>query len=324
MPRTAPRVDLGRVVDRVRGGPAMAQKAAIAAVRDVFGPGDFFSGPGDDGAVVPVGAEQSVVCGEAILPSFAQADPFGAGLAAVLANVNDLAAMGAEPLAIVDALTGDEDHCRRALEGLRAGSRLYDVPVVGGHLTVTEGPASVSAFALGRCTSPLSATAAAPGQHLLVLSLLDGHLREDFPFFRSFDERGGRLAGDVRLLPELAAAGLCRAAKDVSMAGLLGSIAMLLEPSACGVAVDLDAIRVPEGVTLEQWLLAFPCYAFLLLVPATSVAECARRASRRSLALDDVGCLDSTGVVRLTQDGDEAVLVDFATDQVTGLRDVPR
>ena len=52
-------------------------------------------GPGDDGAVVEIlGGRSVVVCGEAIHPPFVAADPHGAGMAAVLANVNDLAAMG--------------------------------------------------------------------------------------------------------------------------------------------------------------------------------------------------------------------------------------
>ena len=72
-------------------------------------------------------------------------------------------------------------------------------------------------------------------------------MRTDFPFFRSFDERGDRMAGDVRVLPALAASGACVAAKDVSMAGLVGSLAMLLEWSRLGVTLDLDALPRPAG-----------------------------------------------------------------------------
>ena len=59
-------------------------------------------------------------------------------------------------------------------------------------------------------------------------------MRTDFPFFRSFDERGSRLAGDVRVLAAVASSGACVAAKDVSMAGLVGSLAMLLEWAGWG------------------------------------------------------------------------------------------
>ena len=50
----------------------------------------------------------------------------------------------------------------------------------------------------------LAAASVRPGQRLGLLGCLDGTMRADFPFFPSFDERGDRLAGDVRLLAELA------------------------------------------------------------------------------------------------------------------------
>src|SRR5215475_13004531 len=252
--------DIDALVEAVRAHPGVRGKAEIGLVREVFGDSDWRSGPGDDGAVVMHEGTALVVGGEAILPAFVAADPYGAGVAAVTTNLNDLAAMGAWPLALVDTVTGPRDVVRPVLEGMRWAAGLYDVPVVGGHLTGTTRPPSLSAFGLGRADRPLSARAAAPGQSLVVAACLDGQMRADFPFFASFDERGDRLAGDVRLLAEGASAGWVVAAKDVSMAGLVGSLAMLLECNRLGATVDLGAVPVPAGVTLREWLLCFPCF----------------------------------------------------------------
>src|SRR3954464_6376336 len=92
--------ELTALVRAVREHPGLSAKSVIGLVSDVFGPSDWLLGPGDDGAVVPLAGTDVVVCGEALLPAFVKADPFGAGIAAVLANVNDLAAMGATPLGI--------------------------------------------------------------------------------------------------------------------------------------------------------------------------------------------------------------------------------
>src|SRR5262245_953737 len=100
--------DLDDLVRRARTAPGLRAKAAIGIVAEVLGGVDWRAGPGDDGAVVPGRDGDLVVGGEAIFPPFVAADPFGAGVAAVLANVNDLAAMGATPLAIVDTVTGPE------------------------------------------------------------------------------------------------------------------------------------------------------------------------------------------------------------------------
>src|SRR4030095_14898891 len=100
------------------------------------------------------------------------------------------------------------DTCRAVLDGMRFASSLYDVPVVGGHLTSSADRVALSAVALGRCPGrPLSALRVRPGQAPALRVCLDGKMRSDFPFFPSFDERGPRLAGDVRLLAELAGGG---------------------------------------------------------------------------------------------------------------------
>jgi selenophosphate synthetase-related protein len=312
-------VDVSALVETVRSHPGVMAKSEIGVVSEVFPGTDWLAGPGDDGAVVTEAGMSLVVGGEAILPSFVAADPYGAGIAAVTTNVNDLAAMGAWPLALVDTVTGPRPVIQRVLEGMRWASGLYQVPVVGGHLTVTGGPPGLSAFGLGRAGRPLSARRAEPGQSLVVACCVDGRMRADFPFFPSFDERGERLAGDVRLLAEGAAAGWVVAAKDVSMAGLVGSLAMLLECNRLGVTLDLDAVPAPPGVALEQWINCFPCFAFLLCVPAGLEGECLRTFTGRGLAAAVAGTLDGTGQVRVCSAGRVATVFDLARESVTNL-----
>jgi selenophosphate synthetase-related protein len=314
---------LAALVEALRAAPGWRAKADIAVVGEVLGSGDWLRGPGDDGAVVAAGGEEVVACGEAILPAFVERDPYSAGVAAILTNVNDVAAMGALPLAVVDTIVGPVETCRAALEGMRFASALYDVPVVGGHLTVSADRTALSAFAVGRCPGPaLSAARVAPDQRLAVVACLEGKMRADFPFFPSFDERGGQLAGDVRLFAELAASGAVVAAKDVSMAGLFGSLAMLLEPTGSGVAIDVASVPVPDGVGFREWAVCFPCYAFLATVPAGD--DRARTAvEQRGLTYADLGAIDTGGRIVLTDGDDSAVVVDLRTEDVTGLRRGP-
>ena len=215
-------------------------------------------------------------------PAFVAADPYGAGVAAVLANVNDLAAMGARPVAMLDTVVGTEPVGREILRGMRWAAELYDVPIVGGHLTRTDGPPALSAFGIGRADRVLSARHAAPGQELVLGCCIEGAMRSDFPFFPSFDERGAR-AGRRRAAARRSwpTAGTAVAAKDVSMAGLVGSLAMLLEPGRLGVSSSTwtccpspTASRSPTG-----WR-CFPCYAFLLTARRTGSSDVSERFRR--------------------------------------------
>lgn len=311
--------DLEALARGLRDLPGVRAKAHIGLVAEVFGGADWYAGPGDDGAVLPAGEGSVVVGGEAILPAFVAQDPYGAGVAAVLANVNDLAAMGAVPVALLDTVVGPEDVSREVLRGMQWAAQLYDVPVVGGHLTRTDGPPALSAFGVGRAERVLSATHAAAGQVLVLGCCLEGQMREDFLFFPSFDERGERLGGDVRLLAELAASGAAVAAKDVSMAGLVGSLAMLLEPGRLGVDVDLDVLPVPEGVPLADWLGCFPCLAFLLTCPPDRVEDCLGGFRDRGLTAQPLGVLTDDGQVRLVRGGQAATVFDLTTEGVTRL-----
>jgi selenophosphate synthetase-related protein len=311
--------DLAELAHRVATHPGTLGKAAIGLVSEVLGGADWLGGPGDDGAVVDTAGGRVVACGEALWPPFVARDPWGAGFAAVLTNVNDVAAMGAEPLGIVNTLSASEGHARAALEGMRRACALYDVRILGGHLTRHEGEPSVSAFALGEVDEPLSVTRVAPGQSLVVAAALDGTMRSDFPFFPAFEQRGERCAGDVRLLAALARAGSCVAAKDVSMAGLVGSLAMLLEWGTFGVEVDLDLLPIPVGVDAGDWLTCFPSFCFVLCVPPGREAVAVAPFHARGLEAAVVGRIDQTGLVRLRRGPDVATAFDLTRQGVTRL-----
>jgi uncharacterized protein len=317
------RSELEALAASLRSNPALSAKREIGLVSEVLGAGSWLSGPGDDGAVVPPNGDSRddvvVACGEALLPAFVAADPYGAGIAAVLANVNDLAAMGATPLAIVDTIVGSPDVAREALRGMKEAAEWYDVTLAGGHLTIHDGLPALSAFGVGRAGEVLSTTHVAAGQALIVAACTEGEMRADFPFFRSFAERSTNLGDDVRVLPYVASSGSCIAAKDISMAGLVGSLAMLLEWSGLGVTVDLARVPCPVGVAMPDWLTCFPAYGFLLCAPPDRVDDCLAPFHARGLEAAVVGEIDETGVVALRAGSAEAAVIDLGRSSVTGL-----
>jgi uncharacterized protein len=109
------------------------------------------------------------------------------------------------------------------------------------------------------------------------------------------------------------------AAKDVSMAGIVGSLAMLLECHRLGVTVDLDAVPIPADVAPAEWLIAFPCFAFLLCVPVGREDDCAEAFLERGIHAPVIGTLDDSGEVALSHGGRRAVVIDLRSEPVTGL-----
>ena len=127
---------------------------------------------GDDGAPVP-GTDLIAAC-DAIVPSMVERDPEWAGWCAVLVNINDLAAMGASPLGLLDAVGArDAAHAARVLAGLARAAEAYGVPVLGGH-TQLGVPAALSVTALGRTGRPVPGGGGRPGHAVRLTADLGG------------------------------------------------------------------------------------------------------------------------------------------------------
>ena len=315
---------LATIAEEVRRYGGFTNKLPISQVRDYFDPTDPVHGPGDDGAIVHAGDQQIVVCGEALSPPFVEGDPHGAGIAAVLANVNDVAAMGGIPLGIVNTVVGPKETAGEVMRGMVDASEMYDVPIVGGHTTQQDGPTSVSAFAVGHAEGVLSMANVAPGQTVLFASFLDGVMREDFPFFTSIDNQANRFAQDVRVPAKVAAAGAAVSAKDVSMAGALGSLAMLLEFKGLGASIDLSAMPTPADTDFLKWMICFPSYAFWLTAEPDQAQNCIDIFEANDLTCAAVGSVSNDSILRITHKDEEAQLIDFSTEAVTGLWDSTR
>jgi uncharacterized protein len=312
-------LDLDQLVDAIRRHSGVTGKQPIAAVRHFVDASDPIHGPGDDGAIVPVGSHHVVACGEAISPPFVRLDPYGAGVAAVLANVNDVAAMGGVPLGIVNTIVATAEVAAEVLRGIRDAAAMYRVPVIGGHTTEHDGPPALSAFAVGEAPAVLSMANIAPGQQLLLACCLDGHMRPDFPFFTSIDQQRHRLGDDIRLFAQVAERNLAVACKDVSMAGPIGSLAMLLEFAKLGADVDLARLPMPADTDVEKWLISFPTYAFWLACADQTVDACVEVFTSVGLTCAAVGTVRHDTRLMLQLGDSEREVLDFSHEHITGL-----
>ncbi|MDS0136044.1 MULTISPECIES: MSMEG_0567/sll0787 family protein [unclassified Amycolatopsis] len=237
---------------------ARATKAALGPLlRGLTGVPGFV---GDDGVPLP-GTDVVAAC-DAIVPAMVERDPEWAGWCSVLVNLNDLAAMGAAPTGLLDALGArDASFAARVLSGLRKASEAYGVPVLGGH-TQFGVPASLSVTALGRTADPVPGGGGRPGQRVWLTADLGGGWRPGYTG-RQWDSTSFRRTPELRALLGSVAAARPAAAKDVSMAGIAGTLGMLAEASGCGAVLDVERVPRPRGASTGDWLTCFPGFAML-------------------------------------------------------------
>lgn len=313
--------DLDALCDALRASRGFAHKRDIGAVLGRLGlQADGTSLPnGDDCAVLPDPSGQGhlLLAIEGLVADFVQAMPWFAGYSAVMVNLSDIAAMGGRPTAVVDALwSADEASAAEVIAGMQAAAQRYGVPLVGGHTNLRAAQAQLAVAVLGRAQALISSFAARPGDRLLMAVDLRGRWMAPFPFWNaSTDAPPERLRGDLALLPALAEQGLLRAGKDISMAGVLGTLLMLAECSGVGARVDLARLPRPAGTTdddaLLRWLCAFPSFGYLLAVPPARAEAVRARFTGREIACADIGEIVAGSRVSLTDGTATSVLWDF-------------
>ena len=327
-------IALDALVQALRASRGIAHKRDIAGVVSALGIADAQARivVGDDCAAIPDGDGYLLLAIEGFLNEFVSAEPWFAGWCGLMVNLSDIYAMGGRPIAVVDALWSDgAERGAPILKGLADAARTYRVPVVGGHSNARCEREQFAVAVLGRATHLLSSFEAQAGDVLLSVIDLRGAYR---PHFSNWDasttQEPGRLRADLEILPQLADGGLCRAAKDISQAGILGTLLMLLECSGVGAAVNLRAIARPAGVAAERWLLqTFPSYGFLLSVSPAHVAAVTRRFAERDLSCQVIGLCDASRQLRLRDGQSEALAWDFHDEPLIGCgpdgtRAVPR
>jgi AIR synthase-related protein len=303
--------------------PGLAAKADIAAVtrrRGLTGAGGAAVPVGDDCAAIPDGDGHLLFAIEGFMNRFVAADPWFAGWCGVMVNLSDIAAMGGRPIAVVDALWSPGDGtAAEILDGLRAAARCYDVPVVGGHSNLSTPQPQLAVAVLGRAERLLTSADARPGDRLVMAVDLRGAWRPPFDNWQAaLGAPADRLRGDLALLPAIAEAGLARAAKDISQAGVVGTAAMLAECSGVGITIDVTAIPAPPDTDPARWLKAFPSFGYLLAVAPEHEAAVIRRFTDRDIAAATIGHIHAGSVVAITDGRSTAAVCDPGTFPLLG------
>jgi hypothetical protein len=281
---------------------------------------------GDDTAALPDAGGHLLLAAEGMLPEFVAQDPWFGGFCSIMVNVSDVTSMGGTAIAADDVVfAGDKADNPRILEGMRAAADAYGVPIVGGHTGRTPDQAIVCVAILGRARRLITSFDAQPGDDLLLAVDLRGSYRGRGNNFNAATcATSARLRSQHALLPELADAGLVHAGKDVSMAGIPGTLAMLCESSGCGALLDLQRIPLPVDVDLERWLVSFPSFGFLLASRPSDSNAVLSSFQARGVACAKVGRFEPAPQVELIVAGTRVTYLDLGATRLTGFRGAGR
>ena len=226
----------------------------------------------DDCAVLECGGEALVLTHDAMAegthfrsPADGGADMADVAWKLVATNLSDLAAKGAEPIAVLlGHALGEGDTA--FLTGLEAALKAFAVPLLGGDSYSARGPRTFGLTAIGRAThTPVPARSGAQvGDTLYVTGTL-GRAMLGFggqpEHLIAFNRPNPRLAEGQALAPVVSAM------MDISD-GLLLDAFRMAEASALTIAIDSAAVPVADPARREACMTWGDDYELLFTLPA--------------------------------------------------------
>jgi len=320
---------LSAIVHSVRNYPGLLRKNPISILveklKTTLQYGPQLPNFGDDAAVIPWKGDYLLLAADGMMSGLLVNEPYAAGKASVMVTVNDIYSMGGRPIGLVNVLaSGDENQRSQIVEGIEKGCQKLKVPMLGGHLHPDAPPAmpALSVAILGSAKKLLRCHLADIGDDLILAVDLRG--QRGCHSVVSWDANSGKTSDELlsrlEALPLLAEQELSCAAKDISNAGILGTISIMLENSGKGGFIDIEEIPHPNNIPLIDWLICFQSFGFILSVKPHHSKSVQALFAERDIASKIIGRVTNDSVVTIKQKHEFLTLFDFHREEITGIR----
>ncbi len=320
-------MELSELVKSLQSFKGVSRKNSIENVTKTLGDvynitGDVLLDFGDDASAIDIGDNQVVLlAADGIWGDLMKVDPYWAGYCAVLVNVNDIAAMGGKPIAMVNIMAVNNDEIYEdILSGIVDGCRKFNVPMVGGHLhpDAEYNSLDVAIAGIASKDSLITSSGAKVGDKVLVAIDTDGRQYPGIPLnWDTTYEKDAKLVQDqIKIMQKIAEEHLPSAGKDISNPGTLGTLEMLLEASGVGASVELEKIPRNEDVDWDMWLRAYPGAAFVMTAPEENAQAIIDALSPYSFEVAVIGDVIEEKKLYLSSGDEKLVLFDQNSNPV--------
>lgn len=283
---------------------------------------DALALPGDDCAAFSSNGEYILHAAEGMDTQFLVDQPWLTGWSSVMVNASDVAAMGGRLETLTATLWhSDSEQATDVLNGINAACNVFDVSLCGGHTDIRESHTPcLSVSVTGRASTLLSVRRMIPGMSLHLLTLKQGTHDQATGYWNCVAGLSHEtIQAYWQCLPALAEQQSVAAAKDISNAGMLGTLLMMLEVNGLGAECKLDDVKPPEGVTMQQWLTCFHAFGFILACAPESVPSLKQALRGFPFDLIEFATTTESGEVFLHHHKDTVRLWHFGEQGYTGL-----
>jgi selenophosphate synthetase-related protein len=326
---------LERIVSEVQGYWGLRRKQPIGKLVTILQAEGFqcphvLSSIGEDAAAIDLGGQNLILLTtDAVVPELAASNPYVAGYAAIMVNVNDIYAAAGRPIvAMVNVAFTAMEAGVQMMRGICEAGRKFHVQVVRGHTTPDAPANGVSASICGvvKREDYVSAGGAQSGDSLILAVDLQGRPSPNYQY--GWDTTVLKSSEAVlhrcEAMRILGAKKLLHASKDLSNGGIIGTLLLLLEYARRGATVDLASIPRPSGMDLSSWLKMYISTGYVVTSDPKQAQEVLEIFRLHDMTAAVIGSVDDSLRTVLQLDGERRQIFDFAKDSIVAPPKPPR
>jgi len=274
----------------------------------------IFSDIGQDSAAIKNDNDMlTLITTDRIKTSYIENFPLGAGFSSILVGVDDIYACGGKPLAASIIISfKDEITGNKMIDGICKGSKLFKVPIVRGHTNIKEFN-ELSSTVIGEIKKDeyISATNAQNRDKIILAVDFSGKvgraskLHWDTVTYKSSEE----VLNKRMAMNEIAKKKIVNSSKDLSNAGIFGTIMQLVNYSKVGALVNVNKIKIPPalkqaGYTLETFIQMFLTTSYILTAQQEHCEEVINIFKKRGLEATIIGEIITENILKISDGKD--------------------
>jgi len=259
----------------------------------------IFSDIGEDSAAVKNdNGMYTLVTTDRIKTTFIEKFPFGAGFSSILVGVDDIYACGGTPLAASLIISFKEQKIgREIIEGVCAGSKKFNVPIIRGHTNMKK-HYELSTALIGEIKKEdyISAKNAQPNDNIILAVDFDGKIGKanvlhwDTTTFKDSEI----VLNKRKSMNVIAQEHLANSSKDISNGGVFGTILQLMQYSEVGADINIERIVIPpklieKGYNLDTYVKMFLTTSYILTAPEEKSQQIIKIFKDHDMSADLIG-----------------------------------
>lgn len=308
---------LAGLVKALRNFKGLTRKAILGTLLEILGEKTY-----DDAGALEIGESCIVVSADGIVDAIVREEPWLAGYYSVLVNVNDVVAKGAYPKGYVCVLSSNSEETRqKIIQGIKYGLEKYELKFLKAHTHPDTSFDAIDGAVVGLAKNFLSSSCAQPKDDIIMAIDLDGKFGAK-GWVKVFDSTMHKSAMEIKKQVEaivsIAENKLADSSRDISGAGVIGSLAMLCESSRVGAHAFLESIPKPQNIELKDWLLTYPSTGFLFTTRKSK--ECKSVLENGGFTTEVIGKVAADRVIQLSYGGFVETFMDLNKESVFGFR----